>query len=227
MGFTPATGQEISIGCVYTAFGLFPKPGLNIGLNSILGLNRQPPQALGVVSIPAGVNTALSVDMGGLDTIDEYCPPLVTGLIWNLTVNNPCNATPWVVTNENLKIRYNITDSLNCGGTCASLQAGTATATITVGATNVNMGLSFQGIGELEQSDYEKITFSLDGVQIANANAAGGGLQCQMGAVIQTFTQAPPYLLLANTVHTLFINFTTNDPLYHVGAFYEVDLTFV
>lgn len=73
MGFTPATGTEISMGCVYEAFGLIPSPGANIGLNSILGVNRQPPQAAGVSAIPAGTETELSVDMGGLDTIDGYC----------------------------------------------------------------------------------------------------------------------------------------------------------
>ena len=73
MGFTPATGQEISMGCVYEAFGLIPFPGANIGLNSTLGVNRQPPQAAGVSAIPLNSETELSVDMGGLDTIDEYC----------------------------------------------------------------------------------------------------------------------------------------------------------
>ena len=154
-------------------------------------------------------------------------PPLpVTGLIWNTTVNNPCNATPWVISNQNLKIRYNITNSVNCGGTCDSLQTGTATATITVGGVDVNMGLSFNGIGELKDPDYEKIVFKLDNVQIADAHAAGGNLGCAMGPVVQTFVTPPPYLLLANSVHTLFIDFTTNDERFHVGAFYEVDLTF-
>jgi hypothetical protein len=77
MGFTPTTGTEISIGCVYTAFGLTPIPGSNIGLNSTLGVNRQPPQALGVSAIAAGAATTLSVDMGGLDTPQNYCNSLV------------------------------------------------------------------------------------------------------------------------------------------------------
>jgi hypothetical protein len=76
MGLTPATGTEISIGCVYTAFGLTPVPGSNIGLNSTLGVNRQPPQALGVSAIAAGAETDLSVDMGGLDTPQNYCNSL-------------------------------------------------------------------------------------------------------------------------------------------------------
>jgi hypothetical protein len=76
MGLTPATGQEISIGCVYTAFGLTPIPGSNIGLNSTLGVNRQPPQAAGVTAIASSTVTTLSSDMGGLDTPQNYCSSL-------------------------------------------------------------------------------------------------------------------------------------------------------
>ena len=71
--FTPATGTEISMGCVYSAFGLAPVPGSNIGLNSVLGVNRQPPQALGVTAIELSGTTTLSADMGGLDTLNDYC----------------------------------------------------------------------------------------------------------------------------------------------------------
>ena len=71
MGLTPATGSEIAMSCVYDAFG-FPLPTLNISLNGVLGSLRQPPQALGVSSIPAGSQTTLSSDMGGLTTIDDY-----------------------------------------------------------------------------------------------------------------------------------------------------------
>ena len=71
MGLTPATGTEIAMSCVYDAFG-FPLPTFNISLNGVLGFYREPPQALGVTSISAGVQTSLSADMGGLTTIDEY-----------------------------------------------------------------------------------------------------------------------------------------------------------
>lgn len=73
MGFTPNTGTEISMGCVYGSFGLTPFPGVNIGLNSTLGVNRQPPQATGVSAISVDTETELSADMGGLVTIDDYC----------------------------------------------------------------------------------------------------------------------------------------------------------
>jgi hypothetical protein len=61
------------MGCVYSAFGLAPVPGSNIGLNSVLGVNRQPPQALGVEAIQVSGTTTLSADMGGLDTLNDYC----------------------------------------------------------------------------------------------------------------------------------------------------------
>ena len=150
----------------------------------------------------------------------------VTGLSWVTTVNNPCNAAPWTISNNNSTIRYDIVDSVNCQGTCADTQAGTATATITAGASDVDMDLDFEGIGEFQAANYEKISFWLNGVEVARANAAGGGLGCVMGAVVKTFITSPPYRLNANTQYTLFINFTTNDAMYHVGAFYEVDLSF-
>jgi hypothetical protein len=167
----------------------------------------------------------VSVDCAIDGTAEEVIIP-VTGLVWDTTVDNPCNATPWEITNANLTIRYNITNSVNCGGTCGSSQSGTATATITVGGNDVNMGLDFDGLGELQAPQFELITFKLDGVQVADAHAAGGNLGCEMGPVVKTFTQAPPYFLAANSVHTLLIEFTTADPLFHVGAFYEVDLSF-
>lgn len=71
MGLTPATGSEIAMSCVYDAFG-FPLPTLNISLNGVLGSLRQPPQALGVSAIAAGVQTSLSADMGGLTVPEDY-----------------------------------------------------------------------------------------------------------------------------------------------------------
>ncbi len=71
MGLTPATGTEIAMSCVYDAFG-FPLPTNNISLNGVLGFYREPPQALGVSAIPAGAQTSLSADMGGLTVPEDY-----------------------------------------------------------------------------------------------------------------------------------------------------------
>ncbi len=80
MGTLPATGQEISIGKIARAFGLEasypPSGGSNIGLNSTLGVNREPPQASGTTAqqtaIPANSTTKESEDFGGLDTPNNY-----------------------------------------------------------------------------------------------------------------------------------------------------------
>jgi hypothetical protein len=157
--------------------------------------------------------------------VSEVLPPfLATAINWQITGVNPCSTNPWVFTDNNLRVRYNIENSINCGGTCNAIQAGIATATITVGSVDTNLGLSFTGIGELQDSDFEKIKFILDGVEVANAHAVGGGLGCQMGAVIQEYTVPSPYLLLANSIHTFMIDFTTNDASYHTGAFYQIQL---
>lgn len=80
MGLIPATGTEIAMGKVYRAFGLSasypPAAGTDIGLNSDLGANRNPPYAFGTPesssAIPAGEETSLSEDFGGLTTPQDY-----------------------------------------------------------------------------------------------------------------------------------------------------------
>jgi hypothetical protein len=153
--------------------------------------------------------------------------PLVFGLTWQTTVNNPCNPNPWIITNNNLNIKYLVEDSANCGGTCASVQSGTATATITVGPDNVIMGLDFDGIGETEDAGFERINFLLNNNLIAAAESKDLNLGCSsFQPVNKNFIQSPPYLLPAGTTHTLLIDFTTGDPLFHIGCFYEVRLSF-
>jgi hypothetical protein len=112
MGIIPATGTEVSMGCVYTAFGLIPQPGSNIGLNSTLGVNRKPPQASGTTvqqtAIPAGATTTLSTDMGGLNTPQNYCSfnlllfTNTSSFSGYTTTNNACSAT----TSFNLPIYF-------------------------------------------------------------------------------------------------------------------------
>jgi hypothetical protein len=88
------------------------------------------------------------------------------------------------------------------------------------------LSLDFEGIGELELSNYELISFRLDGTLLARGNAPGGDLEWEMGPIVETVIVPAPYLLEAGTVHTLLINFTTNDPLYHVNSYYQINLSF-
>jgi hypothetical protein len=66
----------------------------------------------------------------------------------------------------------------------------------------------------------------LDNTLIASATSQDLNGNCAMVPVVQTYNVAPPYLLLAGTVHTLLIEFTTNDPQYHVDGFYQANLSF-
>jgi hypothetical protein len=132
-------------------------------------------------------------------------------------------SNPWVVTENGGRIRFNIEDSLNCGGSNDNTQGGTATATINVGGSAGSLGFSFLGVAEEQDTGYELIDFYLNGVLVASATSPGtiGGNTCVMGPAVVTYHVAPPYALAANSVNTLIINFTTGDGLYHVGAYYE------
>jgi hypothetical protein len=92
---------------------------------------------------------------------------------------------------------------------------------------DVDMYLTFSGIGELEESDFELISFSLNGNELATGNAAGGSLGCEMGPIVQNIIVPGPYRLNKNENYTFFIDFTTNDQLYHVGCYYQINLSFI
>ena len=154
----------------------------------------------------------------------------VSGLTWSTTKNTSgvtgCETAEWIISPGNLCVRFNIADSLNCGGTCGITQTGTATATITVGPVNTYLHLSFSGLAELQDTNYENLSFYLDGTLLASATSQDLNQGCAMGPVIQNVIVPGPYFLGAGTTHTLFIDFTTNDPLFHVGSYYEICLNF-
>lgn len=138
---------------------------------------------------------------------------------------------PWVISNNNRTIRFNIEDSGNCGGANPNTQSGLATAIINTGGYDVTMNIDFQGVGEAESGAFELIAFKFGQSEnslttIASAHAPGGGMGCAMGPVIKDPETIPPILLLAGNVYYFQIDFTTNDPLYHVGAYYQIDLSF-
>jgi hypothetical protein len=159
----------------------------------------------------------------------EIIDTIQTSISWNLVQNTDvsgCQDGGWVVSNSGMNVRYNIANSLNCGGSCNITQTGTATATINVGGQNLNMALSFEGLAERQASSYELISFFLNNVEVAKATSPGGNLGCQFGPAVPTFLVASPYPLNANTQYTLRIEFTTGDSLYHTGCFYDADLVF-
>jgi hypothetical protein len=156
----------------------------------------------------------------------------VTGLDWSLSTNTSgftgCQMAGWVVTNNNLSIRFNVAPSsfAPCTGTCGIRQLGTAIATITVGDEDTFLDLDFNGLGEAQAPDFDKMFFYLDNVLLADGHAPGGGKGCVDEPIVTTYAINPPYLLLANTVYVLRIEFDTVDSLFHVESFYQVNLSF-
>jgi len=134
----------------------------------------------------------------------------------------------WVVSNEGRTLRFNVQDSLNCGGTNDSTQSGTATAIIDVIGDDFNLGINFSGMAETYETNYENITFYLDDVAILSATSPGNigdPEDCSVGPVIQTVIIPPPYTLQNGNQYTLRVEFTTNDNLYHKDAYYQADFT--
>jgi hypothetical protein len=134
-------------------------------------------------------------------------------------------ASPWSISNEGRTVRIDWEDDDNCQNHNPYTQSGTATATITVPQDTI-MTVSWSGKGETQDPGFELMDLSVDGELLGEAHAPGGGQGCSaMGDVISD--PAPPQekLLTAGT-HTLTINATTNDPLYHFGAWYQFDLSF-
>lgn len=151
---------------------------------------------------------------------------------WNTTSNNStdpgCADGGWVISNQNTRIRFNVSDSANCGGTCDITQVGVATAIIQTGSQNILMDLDFEGLGEAQAAGaFERIEFRLNNTLLARGSSAGGGLGCAPAIpIVKEILVEGPYNLLPNTQYEFRINFTTGDRLFHVGAFYEINLSF-
>ena len=61
---------------------------------------------------------------------------------------------------------------------------------------------------------------------LARATSQDLDLGCDMGPVIKEYIIEPPYELFCNTEYQFRIIFTSGDSLYHVGAYYQINLSF-
>ena len=135
---------------------------------------------------------------------------------WNITVQEKPNREVYQ------SLQFKVEDSANCGGSNSNAQEGTATANIQVnGSTPIALDLYFSGIGEAQSAGYDRIIFKLNGNNIGDGQAPGGGLGCTADTVL--VNNAGPQILDPGP-HTLIIEFTTGDGLYHVDAYYEIEL---
>ena len=135
---------------------------------------------------------------------------------WNITLPEQSNGE------VSQSLQFKVEDSANCDGINPNEQKGQALANIEInGEDPVTLEIQFSGIGESQSAGYDLIEFSLNGVSIGSGEAPGGGLGCTSDSV----TVNPADLQILNPgSHSLLIDFTTNDGLYHVDAYYEVNM---
>ena len=100
----------------------------------------------------------------------------------------------------------------------------TATATITVGEDYIFIP-KIDGIAELQNSGYEKMTIKLNGKKTVEATSRNENKGCKMGPVDMSVISPPPYILTPGS-HTFELEFTTADELFHKGSYYEGVLKF-
>ena len=162
-----------------------------------------------------------------------YSPFTITWETEQTGILPQCGAGGWYVGNQGLQIRYVIQDSQNCNGCNPNTQTGLATATITTGGSNYNFFYNLSGIAEYQNAAYELMDLSIQEIsspiktKLVTATGVESGLGCSyFGPADQIVHVPPPYLLLANTTYFFTLNFTTNDPLYHLDCYYECSLAF-
>jgi hypothetical protein len=61
---------------------------------------------------------------------------------------------------------------------------------------------------------------------LARATSQDLDLGCAMGPVIKEYIIPPPYLLTKNTNYQFRVEFNSGDGRFHVGSFYQIDLSF-
>ncbi len=134
-------------------------------------------------------------------------------------------ASPWSILNNGRSLRLDWEDDWNCRSHNPYTQSATATCEIIVPRDTL-MTVGWSGMGETQDPNYELMSLYVDGLLVGSAHAPGGQQGCAgMGPVVSN-PPPPQQVLLTAGPHTLFIDATTNDPLYHFGAWYRFDLTF-
>ena len=173
--------------------------------------------SLNDTGLMSGPNSSNESKNGTTDYWDGFSENSDFG--WNISLPDQSNGE------VSQSLLFKVEDSANCGGNNPNEQKGKATANIQInGDTPITLDIQFSGVGEAQSAGYDLIEFSLNGVIIGSGEAPGGGLGCTSDSV----TVNPAELQILNPgAHSLVIDFTTNDGLYHLDAFYEVNLKLI
>ncbi len=152
-------------------------------------------------------------------------PPVVS-INWSTSQTGVSSPFGWNLSNGGNTIRFDVQNSANCGGPNSNVQSGSATASLTAQA-RFNMTVSLTGLGETQDPGFENMTLQFNGTNIITATSPGGGQGCASGGpVVQTILVPGPYFLPKNSNNSFQLTFTTRDNLFHVGCFYQCNLTF-
>lgn len=145
--------------------------------------------------------------------------------------------SPWSLSEDGFRVRIDWENSANCGGSNSNRQIGTAVATIETDR-DLLMTVTWSGKGEIQDpSDsnpgtYEHMALLLDDEEIGMARSPGGGFGCtdlDTGEHVRdvvSFPPSPQQVLVRTGTRVLRINADTVDGLYHIGAWYQFELTF-
>ena len=141
---------------------------------------------------------------------------------WTTAQGGVRSGDSWQIFNDGLTIRFNIQDSVNCGGSNSYIQSGVASATISV-SEPYDLRVLIDGVSELENTNFENMSVLVNDQKVATATSRELGQGCAMGASIVEFLLPQPILLPSGT-NKFEIIFSSGDNLYHVGAYYELNL---
>lgn len=130
---------------------------------------------------------------------------------------NAFNGAAW--SGGGWSVRIDFEDSANCGGTNFNTQFGFASRRVCL---CVPTRLTVQMLGHVERQDFgfEQASARVNGMVIAAGGSIGEGLGCAMGPA-----SAFGIIVLPTGEHLIELFSSTNDPLYHVGAFWEFYFT--
>ncbi|MCP9473478.1 MAG: hypothetical protein NNA30_12160, partial [Nitrospira sp.] len=86
--------------------------------------------------------------------------------------------------------------------------------------------VDWAGTGEVEATEYEMMSLSVDNQLVGSAHAPGGGRGCEPMEPVVSDPPPPQQVLLTPGLHTLFIDASTRDSFFHFEAWYQFTLAF-
>ena len=163
-----------------------------------------------------------------LDPVElaTYVVPLNIPIEWTATATGLINDGGWTISNNGNTIRFAAKDLLDeSGAENPNTQTSKATTTFSVEQT-VQLTATVSGVGKPFETGIEKMTVSIDGVEIAMG---------QLPELDETPTTCEPVpieatskpILITPGKYNIVVDFTITDELYHINVYFQTNLAFV